>query len=416
MIEMKWCFPFVMSFCAYLSVMAQYPNSVFLDSLLQSKPILKKVKEGSKKYRLQIIYSPITRNKKGEMTFKNHYFHVDPQNYFYCASLVKLPTSIIALEKINGLKEKGINANTTMYTDSCMLCMNKVQKDTSANDQRPSLAQYIKEMLLVSDNAAYSRVYEFCGTDLLNAKVKEWGCKHTYIINRYDGRCYQENNFNTNPVSFYDANQKLRYQQNCVKGKAIVSDNTCVKTVGKAYYSAKNKLIKQPKNFEGMNECSLPDIHLILQKLITQSPDLKITKDDWNFLMRHAALYPKEGENTHYFGKTYFDSYKKYFIYGDSKKSITNENIRIFNIVGQSYGFMSDCAYIVDFENNIEFMLSAALYANEDEVINDGRYDYNSIALPFLAELGRSILKYEQSKPKPENKVFLSPLKAMFSK
>ena len=37
---------------------------------------------------------------------------------------------------------------------------------------------------------------------------------------------------------------------------------------------------------------------------------------------------------------------------------------------------MIDCARIYDQKNNVEFMLSAVIYANEDEVINDGKYDY----------------------------------------
>ena len=40
-------------------------------------------------------------------------------------------------------------------------------------------------------------------------------------------------------------------------------------------------------------------------------------------------------------------------------------------------------------------MLSAVIYANEDGVINDGKYEYNTIALPFLAELGRQIYDFE---------------------
>ena len=40
-------------------------------------------------------------------------------------------------------------------------------------------------------------------------------------------------------------------------------------------------------------------------------------------------------------------------------------------------------------------MLSAVIYTNEDEIINDGKYEYNIIALPFLAELGREIYKFE---------------------
>lgn len=40
-------------------------------------------------------------------------------------------------------------------------------------------------------------------------------------------------------------------------------------------------------------------------------------------------------------------------------------------------------------------MLSAVIYTNEDEVLNDGKYDYKTIGLPYLAELGRQFYKYE---------------------
>lgn len=380
-----------------LSVLAQQKaNSPLLDSVLQSHPVLKKVAAQPQKYRLQVIYTSITRNSKGKAELTHHFFNVNPQLYFYCASLIKLPTSIIALEKLQSLNGKGITRKTTMVTDSCMPCMNKVDKDTGAVNQLPSIEQYIKEMLLVSDNAAYSRVYEFCGTDLLNKRVKDWGCKNTYIINRYDGRCFQSNNFNTNPVTFLNDNKQVIYTQPCVQGRPIASSNRCTKTAGKAYYNSKNKLVKQAKDFEGMNECTLEDIHLIMQKLVFNDPALNISKNDRDFLLRYMSLYPRESKAPRYTGKTFYDSFKKYLIYGDSKKAIHNAGLRSFNIVGQSYGFMSDCAYIVDFDSKTECLISVALYANEDEVINDGRYDYATLALPFMAQLGRSLLHVSQ--------------------
>lgn len=391
---------FIFFFVSQNQAKAQMPNSSLLDSILNTKPILKKVAAQAEKYRLQIIYTSISRNSKGEVSFTPHYFNVNPKTYFYCASLIKLPTAIIALEKLQALNAKGITPNTTLLTDSCLPCMNKVVKDTNALNQLPTLANYIKEMLLVSDNAAYSRVYEFCGTDLLNQRVKEWGCKHTYIINRYDGRCYQENNFNTNPIRFINSKGELLYEQACAKGKPIQSLNVCNKTVGKAYYNNKNKLVKHAKNFEGMNECSLLDMQLILQKIISASPDLKWSEADRQLVLRYLSLYPRESLMPRYAGKAYYDSFKKYLIHGDSKKTITNPSLRLLNIVGQSYGFMSDCAYIIDFETKTEFMLSVALYANDDEIINDGRYDYNTIALPFLGELGRSLLAYSRQQSK----------------
>jgi hypothetical protein len=85
-------------------------------------------------------------------------------------------------------------------------------------------------------------------------------------------------------------------------------------------------------------------------------------------------------------------------MFGDSKKPITSDNIKITNIVGQSYGFMVDCAYIQNKKENVEFMLSAVIYTNEDEILNDGKYEYNTIALPFLAEFGRQIYAFELKK------------------
>ncbi len=58
--------------------------------------------------------------------------------------------------------------------------------------------------------------------------------------------------------------------------------------------------------------------------------------------------------------------------------------IRIFNKVGDAYGFLTDIAYIVDFENNIQFALSATILANADGIFNDDKYDYETIGLPFM--------------------------------
>ena len=69
------------------------------ESILNKKPILKMVSSDLKKYRLQIIYTQITRDNDGKPSFKNYTYQLDSTNYFYCASLVKLPCSILALEK-----------------------------------------------------------------------------------------------------------------------------------------------------------------------------------------------------------------------------------------------------------------------------------------------------------------------------
>src|ERR1700752_3223453 len=52
-------------------------------------------------FRVQVIYTQIDRDKNNRPTFTNYYFNVDPAQYYYPASTVKLPTALLALEKIN---------------------------------------------------------------------------------------------------------------------------------------------------------------------------------------------------------------------------------------------------------------------------------------------------------------------------
>jgi hypothetical protein len=61
---------------------------------------------------------------------------------------------------------------------------------------------------------------------------------------------------------------------------------------------------------------------------------------------------------------------------------------------------MTDVSYIVDFENRVEFMLTATIYVNSDGIMNDDVYDYDTIGLPFFYKLGQFFYQYELSRKK----------------
>lgn len=362
------------------------------DSIFNQNALLKKLTSKADKYHIQIIYTQID-SVENEPVFKEYSFNVNTQNYFYCASLIKLPVSILSLQKLNDL---GIKSNAVMFTDSSIACHRKVKSDTSSLTNYPSAEHYIKKMLLVSDNEAYSRVYEFLGVDYIHKNLKKKDYSEIRILNRYDGNCRGKDNFITNPIIFLDSNLHVLYRQEQLNSSQTFTFPKTSMTIGKAYYDEKNKLILKPKNFTGSNFMNLKDCHSILQNLIFKSPNsFEISDEQRNFLIRYLSYYPRQSESPKYNSKIYYDSYKKYLFYGDSKNTITDTNLIITNIVGQSYGFMSDCAYFSDRKNKIHFMLSAVIYANEDEILNDGKYDYRSIALPYLAELGRQFYDYE---------------------
>jgi len=125
-----------------------------------------------------------------------------------------------------------------------------------------------------------------------------------------------------------------------------------------------------------------------------------LTEQDYVLLYHCLSSLPRESAIAAYHnGKKYPDNYKKYFIFGDAQDGvISDRSIQIFNVVGQSDGYLADCAYIHNPAANIEFFLSAVIYVNNDEVMKDGKYEYKKVGIPFLSELGRTIYAYEQSR------------------
>ena len=52
--------------------------------------------------------------------------------------------------------------------------------------------------------------------------------------------------------------------------------------------------------------------------------------------------------------------------------------------------------YIKNYEEDVEFFLSATIYVNENETMNDNIYEYDNRGIPFLAEFSRQIYQFEK--------------------
>lgn len=382
------------------------PKDDSIETILRNySPEFIDILTNTKKYEVQIIYTQINRDKNNVPSFKQYRYGLDSGNYFYPASLVKLPCSALALEKLNKLDIKELDKNACMQTDSAFVCQKKILRDTTALNAIPSVAQYIKRMLLISDNDAYGRIYEFLGQEYINEELKKKGYSAIRIIHRFDAGCGTAQNRCTNPISFYNSLGKCIYQQPMQTCKIELSNPLGTVKKGKGYIDKNEKLVNEPKDYTFMNYLSLQDINDILKSIVfpeqtEQKRRFDLKKEDYAFLYKYMSMYPRESDYPKYNEKDFDDSYKKYFIYGTCHKKIETDSIRIFNIVGQSYGNLSDVAYIINYDKKIEFMLSAVIYVNEDEIINDGKYEYKTIGFPFLSALGNAIYNYESQRKK----------------
>ena len=336
---------------------------------------IRNVMDSLAKHELQVRYTRIDRIKDS-IVFTDYNFQVNDSNYFYPASTVKILTALLALEKLNEMDS--LDLYTQFYVEGDSL------ETTFANE--------ISKIFAVSDNEANNRLLEFLGQDQINKKLKDKGIAPVRISHRLS----TDNAFEvtTRPLIVYLNDTTLTWLKPSVNKPPVPLTLNRIKK-GTAYYE-ENTLINEPFDFSLKNYFPISAQNEVLKRIIfpEQFPKngrFNLSPDQHSFLLKAMSDPPRK---MGYDDMDYYDGYCKFFMFGDSRDTIP-EYLKIYNKVGNAYGTITDCAYISDSKNNVEFMLTATLLANENGIFNDNSYEYEDIGLPFLAQLGREIYNLE---------------------
>ncbi|WP_433778013.1 serine hydrolase [Flavobacterium anhuiense] len=346
--------------------------------LSSNNDAIKKVADQPEHFELQIIYTAVKRKNNGKVILTDYKYNVDASNYYYPASTVKLPIAVLALEKLNGMKNADVN---TVFA-------------VGDGETKFSFADDLRKIFAVSSNEASNDFYEFMGRDYINRKMKEKGLKQVRISHRLSAA--NSGASQTNKIAFYNNGEEVLIPS--VRDSAIVPLKLNKILKGKGYYE-NGKLINSPMDFSRKNYLSLETLHGTMKRVVFPDNFPRKKRFDLSAENRELLLYNMQNlpRNAGYDPKEYYDAYCKFFMFGDTKETIP-DNIKIYNKVGDAYGTLIDCAYIVDEINRIEFIISATLLVNEDQIFNDDNYDYDEIGLPFLAELGRAFYRLNLEK------------------
>lgn len=394
---LKKIIPFL-AICLFSRSIAQPKTDSLMLNILNNTQsnISKKVLQNPKKYRLQIIYTQINRDQQNIPSFKNYYYNYDPESYFNPASMVKMPLAFLSLEKLNQLQKPGLNKFTRMQFDSNYAGQKPLIKDSTSETGYPSIANFIKRAFLISENDPYNRMYQFMGQEAINSRLHNKGYERLRITRQFMG-FNEEQNRHTNAIKFLKADGKPLFEQPSAYNN-IPFDFSKQFLLGKAYLNKKDSLINEPFDFTKHNYIPLEDFQQILQSVlfpfsVPKKQRFNLQKNDRDFLLKYLSQYPSETSYPKYNDSIFYDSYVKFF-FQDSSHTMPS-NIRVFNKVGWAYGFLTDVSYVIDMKNKVEYMLSASIYVNEDEVLNDDKYEYESVGMPLLNHVGKAIYSYE---------------------
>ena len=368
-------------------------DHTFLCNLMNKDVFFKPYLDSAEKYEIQIIYTQINRDKLNVPHFTQYDYQLNSKRFFNPASLVKWPLILLGMEKINNLTPAyGVTIYNKVAFSGNSDCSPRVLTDYLAPDKTPRVANYIKEMILVSDNNAYNRMYDFLGQEYINKRLAEMGYDSTRIMLRFDA-CTREQNRATPPVCFYDNRDSLIYNQ-----PSAANPVQLINPLGTVQKGGKDFLYFNNMPLQDINDLML---YTFFKEAAPQKKRFNLTDEDYKLLYKYTAMAPNESEFPPFKknSRKYPVHLKKYLYYGQNSMIPNLSGLEIHNMVGESHGTLSDVAYFVNPETGVEFMLSVVINTCDGK-ITPANYHYKDIGQPFMARLGRMIYEFELQRRK----------------
>ncbi len=356
-----------------------------IESLVEDKnPLIETVYENKEKHNLQILYTQIKRDSLGDPFFVEHSYNVEDNVYFYPASTMKLPIVALTLQKLNELRNTGLNI--TVESKILLIKEDEIFQETTFKD-------LIAKVFLVSDNSASNILINFLGYNYFNQEMRRKGLTTIVLNHKFNPDPYVKTDWRIHTlerdlISENETQEVIEHNNldNLHQGKSKILNGEKIDT---------------PFNFKTKNRASLRDLDGVMKRIIypelfEEKDKMNLRDQDYNFLRYWLSRFTFEDVGAEYQKDSiYYDSYNKFFIYGDSTNTIDRQ-IRIYNKVGVAYGALTDISYIRDYQKDIEFFLSATIYVNQNQIVNDNLYEYDDTGIPFLAELARQVYKLEE--------------------
>ena len=379
-------------------------NTKLLPRLLEEAGLFDSILSQVDLYEVQIVYTEINRGEKNAPKFKEYLYRVNNGSYFYPSTAIALPAAVLTLEKINRIADEHgeIDRDSYVRIDTAHQSQTSAFGDKSSESGKATFSHYIKRMLLVRDEEACDRAYEFLGQRYFNERMHRLGYKNSWFLHRLNGDESPEVARHTNPVTFFRDDQ-MTYYRDMVYQKLWPVSIPFTLIYSQAaeynpldYYEGRPAILKgkieinkrvsdKPMDFTYKNRMPIRELHSFLQSIIfpqTQKVNLNLKDDDYAFLYEYMSMYPKDSKYPQYDQLAFPDNHRKYI--ADEK---IPDYVKIYNNSGQGFGYMVESVYFTDTRNRVEFLLTVVIRCNSTEVFAERYYEYETTGLKFISDL-----------------------------
>ena len=139
---------------------------------------------------------------------------------------------------------------------------------------------------------------------------------------------------------------------------------------------------RPPYDFNENLEFPINSVHDMMISFISDSTDetWQIGEDKRFFLIEKLSQSPVDIGIDKY-------SIQDFKIIAFGNQELDNSRFVTYSKIGYSYGFITETAYVKDTISKSGFFLTISMYVNKNNTINDGRYQYGTVATPFMGTL-----------------------------
>jgi hypothetical protein len=373
------------------------------DDILARMPAAAAGRLEQSEHEVQLLYTRIDRDAGQRATLTRHPLRIARERWFTAASWVKLPAVLLTAERLTAL---GADLDARIALDAPPATGNW----DAGEPLDEAFRRTARRLLTVSENGPFNRLYEYLGQRELGEGLRAHGYPDVRLIARL-GSGDAERNRAVGATRLLDpsgAELERRAARRNPEAPAFPFGQVLK---GTGWQSDDGRVVPGAHDFSRTNFIPLESMHDMLAALVF--PDAAPPAQRWAIapamrdgLLTELARWPRESTDPVYAAPEHYDGFAKYFVVGDTNTDAP-ARLRLFSKSGQAYGYLQDCAYVVDREAGVEFLLAATIHANADGIFNDDKYEYDEISIPFLASLGRAVLDYERGRPRQVRPTFV---------
>jgi hypothetical protein len=367
-----------------------------LEALFAENEVLAPMLAQAESLRFQVLVG-VASERDGKPVLERKSYRLDAE-YFYPASAIKLCMATLALEKLADLRRD--NPGLALDAQTPLRIYNPITKRADERDPsdvkrgKISLAQEIRKALIVSDNMAFTRLYDFVGFDETFDRLSLMGFRSTRIRHRLtvpatDPRDAPRMELlvpGADPVNLPARRGTREVSRLDLPGILV----------GEAYIDEQGRRVAAPMSFAERNRVSVEELQEWLVRIarpeLAAGDPLHIDDEDRELLMDALSTLPSESKNPVFERSRAFDELHKPLLPAFAA-ALPGDRLHFYSKGGRAYGFTVENVYVVDDTTHRSLFLTAVVQANSNQVINDDQYDYDRVSGPVLVNVAKVVAK-----------------------